>query len=51
MFQNELQEVIDADTFFGTVAIGSVVRTEGTYDGTSVTADQLFLRDCDNGCL
>jgi len=51
VFQNELQEVIDADTFFSTVAIGSIVRAEGSYDGTSITAEQLFLRDCDNGCL
>jgi len=51
VFQDELQQVIDADGFFGLVTVGSIVRTEGAYDGTSITATQMFLRDCDSGCL
>jgi len=51
VFQNELQEVIDADAFFGLVSTDSIVRAEGSYDGTAITASQMFLRDCSSDCL
>jgi hypothetical protein len=51
VFQNEAQEVIDADTFFGLLTEGSVVRAEGTYDGASILASKLFLRDCEQSCM
>ncbi len=51
VFQNLAKEVIDADGFFNLVVIDDLVRTEGTYDGTSILADQLFLRECESSCL
>ncbi len=51
VFQNAEFQVIDAEVFFETVTIGSLVKAEGTYDGTSILADKMFLRVCHNGCL
>jgi len=51
VFQNTALEVIDADTFFSLVDVDSLVKTEGSYDGTSILADKLFLRECENNCL
>ena len=51
MFQDADLQVIDADTFFETLAIGGLVKAEGTYDGTSILADKLFLRVCQDACL
>jgi hypothetical protein len=51
IFQDMAQQVIDADSFFSLVAIDSLVKAEGTYDGTSIFAGKLFLRDCANNCL
>ena len=51
VFQNEAKEVIDAATFFALVEIGSIVKAEGMYDGTSILADNMFLRDCQEHCL
>ena len=51
VFQNFAQEVIDADTFFNLVVIDDLVKTEGTYDGSSILADKMFLRECENSCL
>lgn len=51
VFQNTAFEIIDADTFFTLVDLDSLVKAEGTYDGTSVLADKLFLRECENNCL
>jgi hypothetical protein len=51
VFQNQAQEVIDADTFFALLVEGSLVKAEGTYDGSSILASKLFLRDCENSCM
>jgi hypothetical protein len=51
VFQNAAKEVIDADTFFSIVAAGSLVKAEGTYDGTSILASELYLRECEASCL
>ena len=51
VFQNTAYEVIDADAFFGLVEIGDIVKTEGTWDGAAISAEQMFLRDCTEGCL
>ena len=51
VFQNAAQEVIDADTFFALVSTGSLVKAEGTYDGTSILASELYLRECEASCL
>lgn len=51
VFQDADLQVIDVDTFFETLAIGSLVKAEGTYDGTSILADKLFLRVCQDACL
>ena len=51
VFQNEARQVIDADTFFALVELDSLVRTEGVYDGSSITASKMFLRECANNCL
>lgn len=51
IFQNVAQEVIDVDEFFSLVAIDSLVKAEGSYDGTSILAEKLFLRECDGNCL
>ncbi|MCO4812997.1 MAG: hypothetical protein KC572_15460, partial [Gammaproteobacteria bacterium] len=51
VFQNLATEVIDADAFFNLVVVDDLVRAEGTYDGTSILADQLFLRNCESSCL
>ena len=51
-FQDADKEVITADAFFEAVDIGSLVRATGTYDGTSILASKMFLRECQNtGCL
>jgi hypothetical protein len=51
VFQNTAQEIIDVDEFFSLVAIDSLVKTEGSYDGTSILAEKLFLRECADNCL
>lgn len=51
VFQNAAHVEIDADTFFALVEPGSLVRTEGIYDGTSIIASKMFLRECLNNCL
>ena len=51
VFQNAVYKVIDAETFFGLVEIGDIVKTEGTWDGAAISAEQMFLRDCAEGCL
>jgi hypothetical protein len=51
VFQNVAQEIIDADEFFTLVDIDSLVKAEGTYDGTSILADKLFLRECEKNCM
>jgi len=51
VFQNVACEVIDADTFFGTVEIGDLVKTEGSWDGAAILAEKMFLRECTEGCL
>jgi hypothetical protein len=51
VFQNEAQEVIDADSFFALLEEGSIVKAEGIYDGASILASKLFLRDCEQGCM
>ncbi|MDH3611981.1 MAG: DUF5666 domain-containing protein [Gammaproteobacteria bacterium] len=51
VFQNAAHQVIDADAFFALVDIDSLVRTEGVYDGTSILASKMFLRECVNDCL
>ena len=51
VFQNEAQEVIDADTFFALLEDGSIVKAEGVYDGASLLASKLFLRDCEQSCM
>lgn len=51
VFQNTAYEVIDADTFFELVAVDDIVRTEGAYNGTSILAEKMFLRDCQDNCM
>ena len=51
VFQSTAYEVIDADTFLGLVEVGDILKTEGTWDGAAISADQMFLRDCAEGCL
>ena len=51
VFRNATKEVIDADTFFSLVTTGSLVKAEGTYDGTSILASELYLRECEASCL
>ena len=51
VFHNEANEIIDADSFFALVTTDSVVKAEGAYDGSSILASTLFLRDCDENCL
>jgi hypothetical protein len=51
VFQNAAKEVIDADSFFALVEVGSIVKAEGTYNGTSILADTMFLRECEEQCL
>lgn len=51
VFQNAAHVEIDADTFFALVEPGSLVRTEGVYDGTSILASKMFLRVCTSTCL
>ena len=51
VFQTADVQAVDADTFFGIVATDSLVKAEGTYNGTSILADKLFLRVCQNSCL
>ena len=51
-FQNAAKEVIDADTFFGLVEPGSLVKNEGALGGGAILADQMFLRECSSdGCM
>ena len=40
-----------ADAFFALVEPGSLVRTEGAYDGASILASKMFLRVCTSNCL
>jgi hypothetical protein len=51
VFQNAVYKVIDAEAFFGLVEIGDIVKTEGTWDGAAISAEQMLLRDCAEGCL
>lgn len=51
VFQNTDFQVIDADAFFTLVAVGDLVKTEGIYTGTSILAETMFLRDCQDNCL
>lgn len=51
VFQNAAHIEIDADEFFDLVEPGSIVRSEGTYEGNSITASKMFLRECLNNCL
>ena len=51
IFQNAAHEIIDAVTFFGLVEIDDLVRTEGTWDGAAILADEMFLRECGESCL
>lgn len=51
VFQNPAHEVIDADTFFGLVEAGDLVKAEGTWDGAAILADAMLLRECTEGCL
>ena len=51
VFQNAAHVEIDADQFFALVEPGSLVRTEGAYDGTSILASRMFLRVCTSTCL
>jgi len=51
LFQNVAHIEIDADAFFDLVEPGSIVRSEGTYDGASILASKMFLRECLNNCL
>ena len=51
VFQNAAFEVIDAETFFGLVEVGDIVKTEGTYDGAAILAEEMFLRECQEKCL
>ena len=51
VFQNVAHIDIDADAFFDLVEPGSIVRSEGTYEGGSITASKMFLRECLNNCL
>ena len=51
VFQNAAHVEIDADAFFALVEPGSLVRTEGTFNGTSILASKMFLRVCTNTCL
>lgn len=51
IFQNTAYEVIDADAFFDLAEVGDIVKSEGTWDGAAILAEQMFLRDCAEGCL
>jgi hypothetical protein len=52
IFQNEEKQIITADEFFEAVEISSLVRAMGTYDGASILASKMFLRECQNtSCL
>ena len=51
VFQNTAMEVIDADEFFSIVMTDSLVKAEGIYDGTTILADKLFLRECEDNCM
>ena len=44
-------QVIDADTYFGLVEINSLVKNEGTWTGTSITAEKMYLRECADNCM
>lgn len=50
-FQDVDKQVIDADTFFGLVAIDSLVRNEGVWSGSGILADKMFLRECADNCM
>ena len=51
IFQNAAHELIDADAFFALVDIGDLVKTEGTWDGAAILAEEIFLRECGESCL
>ena len=51
IFQNVAHIEIDSDEFFDLVEHGSIVRSEGTYEGGSIMASKMFLRECLNNCL
>jgi len=52
VFHDIAKEVIDADTFFGLVEPGSLVRNEGAWSGSAILADKMYLRVCsDDSCL
>ena len=51
VFQNQSMDIIDADTFYALVTTDNVVKAIGSYDGSSILASTLYLRDCDQNCL
>ena len=52
VFQNLINEVIDAEAFFSAVEPGSLVKNEGALSGGTILADRMLLRECSNdGCL
>jgi len=52
VFQNTVKEIIDADTFFGLVEPGSLVKNEGAWSGSAILADKMYLRVCsEDSCL
>ena len=51
VFQNAVMEIVDADEFFLIVVPDSLVKAEGSYDGTLILADELFLRECEDNCM
>lgn len=51
VFQNAAKEPVSEDAFFELVDTGSLVKAVGIYDGTSILAGTLFLRDCQDSCL
>lgn len=52
VFQNTAKEIIDADSFFGLVEPGSLVKNEGAWSGSAILADKMYLRVCsDDSCL
>ena len=51
VYQNAAMEPIDADAFFDLVEVGTLVKAVGEYNGAAITADTLYIRDCQNSCL
>ena len=51
VYQNAAKEIVDADTFFGLVDLGTLVKASGDYNGSAIVADTLYIRECQNSCL